>query len=174
MRVFEAPSPNAQARGAAIQSIVEGVPSVFEDKARRILAKNGIEEIAVDEWYSMQSYLDAYETVVDEVGDQTLQNIGATTPETAEWPPGVETPFEALSSIDDAYQLNHRGGDVGHYEAERIDETTARVECHTPYHSRYEQALVKSTAALFADGLVSIREVDSSNGGARCTFEVSW
>ncbi len=171
MRVFESPDPDAQARGAAIKSILAGVPAAFEPQAEAILADNGITDLSETEWYPLQSYLDAYQTIIEEIGEVTLQQIGRTTPETAEWPPEVETPFDALASIDDAYGLNHRG-DVGGYETTRIDETTARVTAHTPYPCTYEHALVEATAEQFADG--PARATTTTDDGADCVFEVEW
>lgn len=171
MELFEAPTDDAQVRGAAIRSVLEGVPSAFEGRAERILADHGIDNVATDEWYSMQSYLDAYRTIVDEIGEVTLQEIGRTTPETAEWPPGVETPLDALQSIDDAYHMNHEAADIGSYEA-RPTADGARVECRTPYPADYEAALVEGTADLFADGPVRVRE--RVRDGTRCVFDVSW
>lgn len=174
MQLFEAPSSEAEARGAAIQSIVEGVPSSFRGSAESILAEHGIKEVREDEWYPMQTYLDAYRTIVEDIGEATLKGIGRTTPEQAEWPPGVETPFDGLDSIDDAYRMNHRGDDVGYYEATRVDDDTARVECHTPYPAKYEEGIVEGTASQFTDRPVRTKELDRSNGGATVEFEVQW
>lgn len=171
MDVFESPDPDAEVRGAAVESILTGVPGTFEPRAEAILSENGIESLSETEWYLLQSYLDAYETIVADIGEVTLQQIGRTTPETAEWPPGVETPFDALVSIDDAYQLNHRG-DVGGYEATRSGPTAAAVTTHTPYPCAYEHALVEATAEQFADGPAEATTERAE--GADCVFRVEW
>jgi hypothetical protein len=54
--------------------------------------------------------------------------------------------------------MNHRGGDVGYYEAERVDDTTARVRCKPPYLCTYDEALDEGSAELFADGFVRATE----------------
>lgn len=172
MEVFKSPSTDAQARGAAIVAILDGVPDAFERRASGILSAHGIDSVSVDEWYPLQAYLDAYRTIVEEIGEVTLAQIGRTTPQTAEWPPGVDTPFDALASINDAYQMNHRGDDVGFYETTRTGATSARVTAHTPYPCTYERALVEGAADLFADGPARAETVESS--GADCTFDVTW
>ncbi|MFB6193863.1 MAG: hypothetical protein ABEI75_02250, partial [Halobaculum sp.] len=171
MELFEAPDRDAQVRGAAIVSVLEGVPAAFESRAERILADHGIENLDPEGWYAMQSYLDAYRTIVEEIGEVTLRQIGRTTPETAEWPPGVETPLDALQSIDDAYRMNHRGEGIGSYDVTETAEG-ARVVSRTPYPCEYEVALVKGTAERFADGPVTA--TPTAEDGTRCVFDVSW
>lgn len=174
---FEAFDDNVEVRGAAVKSIVNGVPDTFTDKAREYLAEHGIENPQPDEWYSQQSYLNAYEAIVSDIGESTLRQIGESTPENAEWPPGIEGPMGALQSIDDAYHMNHRGGDIGYYEAEKVDDSTAVVYCQTPYPCAYDTALVKGTAGQFTDGYVSLTEVSDhcrAEGGNECAYEVRW
>ena len=60
------------------------MPDAFERRATEILASHGIETVRADEWCPMQAYLDAYRTIVAEIGEATLTQIGRTTPETAE------------------------------------------------------------------------------------------
>ncbi|SDJ67884.1 hypothetical protein SAMN05216226_10771 [Halovenus aranensis] len=166
-----------EAKGAAVLSFINGVPAPFRDKARTVLASHGIEDIEPDSWYSQQSYLNAFEHVVEEMGDATLQEIAKSTPENAEWPPDVETPAEALDSIDDAYHMNHRGGDIGYYEVEEHDDRTVIMECKTPYPCDYDKALVKRTAELFSDEVIQLTEVGDqcrADGGEQCRYEVTW
>lgn len=171
MDVFESPDSGAEVRGAAVESILAGVPSAFESRAEGILADHGIETVSESEWYPLQSYLDAYQTIVEDIGEVTVKQIGRKTPEMAEWPPGVKTPFDALASINDAYGLNHRG-DVGSYETTRKGPASAQVTSRTPYPCAYELALVEATADQFADGPASARTVEAD--GARCVFDVEW
>lgn len=175
MEVFEAPSADAKVRGAAVQSVIDGVPAAFESRATEVLVAHGIESVTEDEWYQMQAYLDAYETIVDKIGEATLRQIGRTTPETAEWPPGVETPFDALEAIDDAYRMNHEDadGEIGYYRAQRLGDGSVEVTCRTPYPCTYEGALVEGTAELFAADRVSLTTLDGGDG-PECVFEVEW
>jgi hypothetical protein len=177
MQVFEPFEDGVEVKGQAVLSIVDGVPDAFTETARELLAEQGIEDPQPEEWYSQQAYLDAYETIVDEIGESTLQQIGQQTPENAEWPPDIETPLEGLRSIDDAYHMNHRGGQIGSYEVSELDESTAAVHCQTPYPCKYDKALVEGTAKQFADGYVSLTETGEecrAEGGDECVYEVSW
>lgn len=42
--------------------------------------------------------------------------------------------------------MNHRGGDIGQYEAEAVDETTARVECASPYACAFDTGIIEAVA----------------------------
>jgi hypothetical protein len=177
MGEYEPFDDGVEAKGAAVLSILDGVPDAFTGTAEEILADHGIEDPQPEEWYDQTAYLEAYETIVEEVGESTLRRIGESTPENAEWPPGVETPMEALESIQAAYEMNHRGGDIGVYEVERVDDSTAEVRCRNPYPCAYDRALVEGTAGMFADGYVSLSEVGSTcreDGARECVYEVSW
>ena len=177
MAVFEPFEEGGEVQGSAVLSIVDGVPTVFEERAREILAVNDIDDPDPDEWYPQSNYLDAYRQIAEQVGDSTLKQIGRSTPENAEWPPGVDTPLAALQSIDDAYQLNHRGGEIGSYEATDAGRDRARVRCENPYPCVYDQGLVLGTVEAFSDDRATLREESDhcrEDGGDVCTYVVEW
>ncbi|MEZ3115804.1 hypothetical protein RYH80_07725 [Halobaculum sp. MBLA0147] len=177
MPTFEPLDDGVEVRGSAILSIVNGVPDAFTGQARELLAENGIEDPQPDEWYSQAAYLDAYRAVADRVGERTLEQIGRSTPENAEWPPGVDTPLAALESVDDAYQMNHRGGEIGSYEVVDGDDGRATVRCRNPYPCVYDQGLLQGTVEVFSDDYASIDETSDrcrEDGADACTYEVTW
>lgn len=173
---------DAEAKGQTIMSIVSGageVSSVFESKASDILAENGISNLEPDEWYPLEDYLRALDAIDDEVGSQTIESIGETIPEQAEWPPEVDGPVEGLESVGGAYDMNHRGGDVGFYEVEAIDDSTARVSCENPYSCALDRGILRGTTEKFTGpiAIVNLEEVGDScreNGGGHCVYELSW
>lgn len=174
---FEPFDTGVEIKGQAVLSVIAGVPDVFEDRAREILADNGIEEIDADSWHSQEAYLDAYRQITEQVGETTLQQVARSTPDNAEWPPDVETPMDALESIDDAYHLNHRGGEIGSYDVTSTGETSAEVRCETPYPCIYDQGLVEGTVGAFNDGFANINEVGDDcreDGADACVYEVEW
>lgn len=178
MAQFKQYDQGVEVRGETMQSFVEGIPSAFEDRAERILEQNGVRNPQPGEWYPQEAWLGAFEDVAERVGESTLTNIGRSIPANAEWPPGIETVVEGLESIDDAYQMNHRGGEIGEYRVEEIDETTARIYCDNPYACAFDEGIVQATAEEFADaGVPRVREVSdefSSEGDDICVFEVTW
>lgn len=178
MGEFEPYEPGVEVRGETLQAFVDGIPSAFEDRANEILARNGISDPQEGEWYPQQAWLDSFADVAEGVGESTLTNIGRSIPANAEWPPGIETVVAGLESIDDAYQMNHRGGEIGEYRVEEIDETTARIHCDNPYACAFDQGIVQATAEEFADsGVPRVEEVGDdcrSDGGGTCVYEVTW
>lgn len=61
MTAFEAYDTEVEVCGAAVQSIVVGVPDAVTTKAQTILADHGIENPSPEDWYPQQAYLDAYQ-----------------------------------------------------------------------------------------------------------------
>jgi predicted hydrocarbon binding protein len=177
MSVFEPVNDGVEVQGSAILAIVNGVPGPFAQRAEQILADNGIDDLREEGWYPQDAYLDAYEEIAQRVGSKTLRQIGRAIPENAAWPPGVETPLAALKSIDDAYHMNHRGGEVGYYEVTRLDDTSARVECKNPYPCEFDQGLIEGTARAFTDTLTTLEKVEGTcrdEGDDVCIYEIEW
>jgi len=177
MAVFEPFEEGVEIRGQAVLSIAAGVPSAFESKAYDLLAAEGIEDLEAEEWYPQSSYLSAYRRIVEEIGESTLRRIAQSTPENAEWPPSVDGPVAALESINDAYQQNHRGGEIGSYDIVDTGDQQATVECRTPYPCAFDQELVEATVEAFSDNYADTSEVGATcreDGGERCAYRVEW
>lgn len=159
MTQFEALDDGVEVNGQTVMAFIEGVPDTFEERTASILANHGIEDPEPDEWYPQQAWLDAFEEIATNIGSSTLGNIGKAIPNNAEWPPGVEDVDEGIESIDEAYHMNHRGGEIGSYESEVIDDSTVRVRCTNPYPCDFDKGIVEATAKEFASGYVSVTEV---------------
>jgi hypothetical protein len=182
MAQFETFEADVEVNGQTVRSMLAGageLSSVFEKRMEETLAENGIENARDDEWYSQQAYLDAFESVVDSIGSQTVKNIGKKIPENADWPPGIESATDGLSSVDDAYQMNHRGGEIGHYDFEKTGASEGVMTCRNPYPCDFDQGLVAGVAEKFSpDG--AFVEVDEESetcrddGGDECVYRVSW
>ncbi|USZ67034.1 hypothetical protein NGM10_09860 [Halorussus salilacus] len=179
---FETFDDGVEAKGQTIKSMLAGagdLSSVFEKRMNEMLAENGIEDLQADEWYSNQAYLDSFEAVADSIGEQTVANIGKKIPENAEWPPGIDSVSAGLESIDDAYQMNHRGGEIGYYDFELTGDSEGEIACKNPYPCAMDEGLVTAVAEKFsAEGaLVEVEEVGDScraSGGEECVYRVSW
>ncbi|MBI5835974.1 MAG: hypothetical protein HZB25_01905 [Candidatus Eisenbacteria bacterium] len=127
-----------------------------------------------------QSWLDAFREIAEKTGPATLRAIGRRIPDTAIWPPEVNSIPAALTSIDVAYHMNHRGGEVGSYHFELLGARSGRVVCDNPYPCSFDLGIVERTVAKFAppgtnplvrhDPAASCRET----GGTSCTYLVEW
>ena len=62
-----------------------------------------------------------------------LVSIGMKIPETAVFPPGIDSIESGLNSIDVAYHMNYRGGEIGVYQATTVSERQIDVLCRNPY-----------------------------------------
>ena len=107
---FVAFAPNVEVNGQTVLSVVDGL-NPFRMLALRILSGHGIVDPKPGEWYSQQAWLDAFKHISEKVS-ATLYKIGLQIPENADFPPDVDTIEKALASIDVAYHMNHRGGEI--------------------------------------------------------------
>ena len=179
MAQFKAIAPNVEVCGAAVLSVVEGMEE-FHSTALEILAKHGIKNPTKESWYQQQDWLDAFRMISEKIGPATLKAIGNKIPQTALWPPDIKTIEEALASIDVAYHLNHRGGEIGHYRFEKIRENSGRMFCDNPYPCVFDAGIIKSTAVRFSpdDMIVIVLHDDQKpcrqKGAESCTYLISW
>lgn len=183
MEDYEAFDLDAEESGRTILSVLDGlgeVSSVFEKQGKRVLAENGIEDPQPDEWYPVRTWLDAFETISEEIGAQTVRTLGQQIPKAAEWPSDIDSATEGLAAVDDAYQMSHRGGDIGHYDFEPLGEAEGRMVCENPYPCEFDRGLLEATVAEF-DPEVKSSFVEithdghcRSNGAAKCTYRIRW
>jgi len=94
----------------------------FGPTATQILERHGIKSPEAQGWYSQQAWLDAFREIAQSIGPRTLNRIGTSIPNSAKFPPGLDTMDKALASIDVAYHMNHRGGEIGHYKFQKTGE----------------------------------------------------
>lgn len=176
MAEFDAFDDDAEVNGHTVLSVLEGVPAGFEDRATAILADHGIENPQPGDWYPQQAWLDAFQEIDAQVGEATLTRIGERIPGTAQWPTSIDLVVTALDLIDDAYHMNHRNGEIGSYDAEKIDNTTVHVTCRNPYPCSFDQGIIRAVAervSLRDNVLVTeISDTCRSDGGDECIYKV--
>lgn len=179
MTQFKAIDPWVEVKGAAVISVIEGM-GLFRKAALRILAKHGISDPRENRWYRQQDWLDAFKEISEQIGSATLEAIGKKIPETAAWPSDIKTIEDALASIDVAYHMNHRGGEIGHYRFEKGDGTSARIVCDNPYPCAFDLGIIKTTASKFVSGKVvpNVKHADPQHcrtkGAKSCTYVITW
>lgn len=172
---------DVEARGRTLLALDEALSRFSEEyreRVREAMAAHGIEDPDSDEWYPQEAELAALETITRELEAHIVDRVGEQIPDVAEWPDvsGVE---EGLRSIDDAYHRNHRGGDIGHYRFEKVDERTGRVTCENPYPCVFDRGLVRAVAKKYSpvESLVFVEERGDRcrrEGDDACTYTVYW
>lgn len=194
MAEFIAFNPNVKAKGQHILGFVN-----FMRKGRKkrleILKKHGIEP-RVDGWYPIQAWLDALKGLSQEIGDLNLFLVGKSIIESADFPP-MKGLYEALTSINIAYHMNHqldgelmfnlKTGDmlegIGHYKVVSFDYTSraAVMECKNPFPTKLDEGLLYKMVEKFKpeDSTFHEVKVDSTKeqrpqGADSCTYLISW
>ena len=191
---FKAITANTKVSGDAILAMVEGLEA-FKDFALKTLEENGIKDPQREEWYSQQSWLNAFKTIAEKVGTNTLFNIGTKIPENAKWPPHVDTIEKALASIDVAYHMNHQIDNevlfnpntgvmkegIGHYGFEKIGENQVKMVCNNPYPCDFDRGIISNTAVIFNKDEKKYPKVAHDESGScrnkganACNYIVTW
>ncbi len=178
MAQFVSFDPNTKVRGTTLLTYI----AAMGEGGRAALEKHGLVDIQPDSWYSLQALLDVFRDV--DRGDFSsvldLVHIGMRIPEHALWPPAIQTVEDAFFSIDEAYHMNHKDGDIGHYFVELIGEDTLKVIAENPYPCDFDYGLLYAIAKHYLpEGKHLVVEHDTDapcrkHGDASCTYHVSW
>lgn len=182
MAPYEPFDEDVEARGETILVVEEALSRFSEDyrrRAREALTEYGIENPQPDEWYPQAAELNAFETIAEELEPHILDRLGEQIPEAAEWPDDLDGVDAALRSIDEAYRLNHRGGEIGYYRYERTDGRTGEIECKNPYPCEFDRGLIRAVAQAHSpvESFVFLEEPDDRcrrHGADRCRYTVHW
>ncbi|MBT8225353.1 MAG: hypothetical protein HKP61_23195 [Dactylosporangium sp.] len=161
-------------------SIVAGM-GAFTSRALKVLAASGIQDPQAGQWYSQQAWLDAFQKLGEQLGPNTLIMIGKTIPENAKFPPNINSIETALASIDKAYHMNHRGGEIGSYKVVSSQPKSARMVCENPYPCDFDRGIVLGTATKYkpaTSGAVRVSHDDTQpcrkKGARSCTYQIDW
>jgi len=175
MSEYLAFEPQVEVLGAAIMSVSAGLG----DRAIPILEKHNLYPLHRDQWYKQQDWLDAFKEL-SRRSMLDLLAIGMKIPDEAAWPPDVNDVHSALASVDIAYHMNHRNGEIGHYEYHKIGEYNGIMVCNNPYPSDFDQGIVYGTARKFCSNPASVRvmldnkEPSRKQGAESCTYTIRW
>jgi hypothetical protein len=180
MAQFVGFAEGVEVNGETVYAIVDGM-GAFKAEAIEILARNGIHDPRPGTWHLQQSWLDSFREIAESLGDGTLLAIGRKIPENAKFPPRINTIEKGLMSIDVAYHINHRRGEIGHYQFWSSGPRSAKIVCHNPYPCAFDRGIIDAMAQRFkpADSkLVTVEHDDAcpcrKKGADSCTYTVAW
>lgn len=183
MAPYVAFDQDVEVNGETVLAVVEGAMGKFSEsyqkRAVTALAEEGIEDPTPGQWYSQQAWLNAFERIAADLEPHVLDRIGEQIRSVADWPTDIDSVPDGLRSIDDAYQRNHRGGEIGSYQFELTDTRTGTVTCHNPYPCPFDRGLIRGVAQEYDpfDRFVFIEETGTTcrrDGGDACTYTVHW
>lgn len=179
MAQFRAFSGKVEVNGQTVLAVVKGM-GAFAQTGTDILARHGIKSPNPVAWYPQQAWLDAFQEIAKSIGPRTLTQIGMSIPSSAKFPPGIDTVEKALASLDVAYHMNHRGGEIGCLKFTKTGEKSGVMECRNPYPCDFDLGLIQAIVKRFAPSGSTPKVVHDaskpcrSKAGDSCTFLVSW
>lgn len=183
MAQFKPFDDRVEVLGAAVSSFMNGISPNFKAKILEILGHNGINNPQVDVWYSQKAWLQSFLEISNEVGGSTLFAIGKAILDSAVFPPNVNDLKAGLASIDIAYQMNHRGGEIGYYKLVEFDELAriAKMECKNPYPCDFDRGIITSVVRRFKpfDSIHTLVELESNDksrkfGAEESVYIIKW
>ncbi|WP_135549066.1 hypothetical protein [Paenibacillus cymbidii] len=179
MAVFKAFSPAAEVNGSTVYSVLDGM-GPFRTRGMIILRGCGITDLRPDGWYPQQAWLDAFHLIQDMIGPKTVYQIGKKIPENIQLPPGFDTIESALPLLDASYQMNHRGGEIGHIEYKQTGERSGTITCPNPMPCDFERGAFEAFTNKFRsrDCQPKVEHDPAApckkHGGETCTYHITW
>jgi len=179
MAQFQTFSSSVEVNGQTVLSLIKGMGS-FAQTALATLDRHGIKSPNVAGWYPQRQWLAAFQEIAKSIGPRTLFQIGQSIPDNAKFPSGIKSVEKALGSLDAAYHLNHRGGEIGHYTYKQTGPKSGVMECRNPYPCDFDRGIVEAIVRRFA-GTGSFPKVAHdaakpcrTKQGESCTYLISW
>lgn len=182
MAQFIAFEERVEVSGQSMLSAINASPFGQEQRSA-ILRAYGIDKPAAGRWYPQQAWLNAIKELSGEAGDNLLFSIGLSIPEYVVFPSGINTLENALKAIDRAYQMNHRGGEIGSYRVVDFNGRAGKavMVCQTPYPSAFDRGIISRMLEKFRPASSSGFSVhlDTSKssrieGKHSCTYNIYW
>lgn len=178
---FRALDANVEVNGETVFALVDGM-GVFRQTALKILAKHGIMNLQRGKWYRQQAFLDAFSSISDKLGADVLFNIGTKFSENAEFPLGIDSLEKALISLDTAYHMNHRNGEIGHYYFTATGRGHYEMVCRNPYPCEFDRGILAAFCSRFTPTGSETKAIvahDNSkpcrkDGADSCTYRIIW
>ena len=156
MTEFKSFTPDAEVLGQVIEAFIGGFPPELSKIGLDVLAANGIDEFSPGEYYPLQSFLNAMKEIENKFSSQMLFRIGEKIAGNAALPPGIDSLETCLGSIDAAYHMNHRRGDIGNYEYSYLGEQAgmkrAKMVCPNPYPCAFDRGVIQGFSQRFRRG----------------------
>jgi len=152
VELYVAATPEVEASGASILSVIGGAGSVVKP----LLTKHGLDDVKPNEWYPQQKWLDFFRDLAESRGNMAnLVAIGMSIPETASFPPEIDSVEGALQMLNVAYHMNNRNDPVeNRWEYEKVAEDEYHVTCRTAVSRDFEYGVVYGLVKRFcAEGV---------------------
>lgn len=183
MAQFVAFDNKVEVNGETVLSVVNAFPEYMRNYAINILGENGISNPQPGEWYKQQNWLNAFKMIAERFGTSTLFEIGKAIPANAKFPPAIDSLEKALNSIDVAYHLNHRYGEIGYYKLTdfKVKQRRATMECKNPYPCEFDRGIItamvrkfRPKGAAFGEVVLDHSKPSRRKGAESSTYQIEW
>jgi len=178
MAEFVVFDPKAEVSGASILVYIAAMGEAVIPIMERHL---GTTEFKPDLWFPLQANLDVFREISQPSYNAVfdLVKIGINGARIAEVPPEVNSIPSVLQSLDVAYHLFHRNGEIGYYRTEIKDQNQIDLICRNPYPCDVDYGLIYGFVQRFCpEGMTfTVRHAEGEcrkNGGETCIYHVEW
>lgn len=165
--------------GRFVRAVIDGVVEAcghFEDRTRRLLAEQGIEDPGPGTEHDLSGVVEAIWAIHRTTGRNTVNRIGRAVSGELAWIGNVDDIWAAFERLDSAYRRIHAGADIGRFQFES-DPEGGRLRVDTPYPAAFERGLIRGIGRRFGSdtGYIAI-ENERSTGGSDATnvYELVW
>jgi hypothetical protein len=167
--------PNVEVLGRVVLAYLNSF--INKELAMRLIAEHGIRDINPDKWYPLQDLFDGFKEISNKLGTGAFFRVGEKIPENAKFPEHKDI-FEAFTILDQAYHMNHRGGEIGHYILKEKGENHIIVEANNPYPCELDKGLCLALALRYKPTAKLTEEEEikgcRKKGGDSCIYRISW
>ncbi|MBI1258821.1 MAG: hypothetical protein GC204_15230 [Chloroflexi bacterium] len=126
-------SPTVETLGAPMLSFIENMEA---ETIYPYLEQYGLTQIAPNQWYPLQTWLNVLNDMAQGTNlTSNLVAIGLEIIGNVVMPPELERASfpTVLNQWDAIYQMQHRGGDIGHVVVDKVSETHFKTTHNLPY-----------------------------------------
>jgi len=125
--------PDAEGDGQYVIAFLDSadkVSPIFKQKVQDIFEEH-FGTLDSDAWYRVEDIANAYEAVLEETGEKTMEQGGIETGKSVSWPDEVESLQDALDTCNDIHEAAYRNSDekfpAGKYTVDHLVDTVSRV-----------------------------------------------
>lgn len=168
-------SKNVYITGRAVLSVI-CANTQYQGVVIEMFEKNKLKNLHPHRWYNQNDFLNAMAEIERKYGTAILFEMGKTVPANAYFPENINDLKSGLEAINEAYKLNHRGGEIGYYNVISVDEDNrvAEMVTYTPYPHDFDKGIITTFVRLFTqNSKVNIKEVISENK-KEAKYNISW
>lgn len=182
MKEFELEATDVFVRRSGMSPFIAAF-GAYQSRGERVFKRHlGVTELSndPDALFSLRGYLAALRELQEQFGSPFIRKIGAMIFEKAAFPPGLDSVEKVLSTLNQAYHMNHSAGaegKIGSYAWTPSGEHRGVLVCDNPYPCALDLGILESAVERFAEGGKVVHDEGGPcryKGGDSCSYLVEW